>query len=783
MPFVFSWLLNGIYLLILTAVAPVLIYRRVTSGKYRRGWREKLTGRLTRQNPDKMCIWFHAVSVGEVLQLQKVLDETAARFPAAELLITVTTETGYDVARDKYAHHTVSFFPLDFSWAIHRAFTSINPAAIVLVELELWPNLILMAKRRGIPLVLINGRMGAKSFRGYSRLKPLMSKLLNCFDVLAVQAETYAERLRALGAPASRVTVTGNIKFDRAETNRSHPKTAELRSTFQLDHSDLVFIAGSTQDPEEAYAIDAWLALRTEFPALQLIIVPRHKERFDEVAALIRQRHCRLIRRSEFVPDSTASVPSSLEKHQPRIGLLDTVGELAACWGLAEIAFVGGSLTNRGGQNMIEPAGYGAAVLFGPNTWNFKDVTEALLSQHAAQVITGPEDLQATILHLLRHPDEIRRMGDAARDFVNSQRGATSRTVDLIAEVVDKSFSDLRISSVDTTKTTKKFDPWFVLKCLLLALVLVFIVRRGIQLWETAPPKPIQIDVVWLVAASVLYFLSWLPSVWFWRAMLERMNQPIDWWTALRAHYVGHVGKYIPGKGLVLVIRGSLAKEANVNPLLGGVTAAYETLTFMAAGAAIGLALSPMILPALVDKWLPPSPSWIRGSTYLFPGLVAFATFATTPFSSWLFTKVGRKTMTDSIHPQAIAPAISAGLISQGVVLTSLGWGIQALSLGCVLQSMSTVPLDLAQFPIWLAACALSTVGGFVVLLAPGGIGVREGLLIEVLKDQPQIGPATALIAAGLLRVVWFVTELIAAAIFWLAGATKKLSIGTTKSA
>ena len=135
-------------------------------------------------------------------------------------MITVTTETGYDVARDKYAHHTVSFFPLDFSWAIHRAFTAIAPAAIVLVELELWPNLILMAKRRGIPLVLINGRMGAKSFRGYSRLTPLMAKLLNCFEVLAVQSETYAERLRALGAPAARVIVTGNIKFDRAETNR-----------------------------------------------------------------------------------------------------------------------------------------------------------------------------------------------------------------------------------------------------------------------------------------------------------------------------------------------------------------------------------------------------------------------------------------------------------------------------------------------------------------------------------------------------------------------------------
>lgn len=420
--FFLAWLLNGIYFLILVVVSPILVFRRITQGKYRRGWREKLTGRLTRQHPEKPCVWFHAVSVGEVLQLQKVLELTEQRFPNFELLLTVTTETGSDVAHSKYPRATIRYFPLDFSWAVWKAINTIRPDLIVLVELELWPNFILTAQQAGIPLLLINGRISEQSFKGYRRLKPLMRRLLICFDQIAVQSETYADRLRQLGAPAERVTVTGNIKFDRIESNRDNPKTNDLRIAFRLGQSDQVFIAGSTQDPEENYALDAWLALRNDFPDLRLIIVPRHKERFDEVAALIQRRGCPLIRRSQ--PDEATM--------QPAVCLLDTLGELAACWGLADIAFVGGSLTNRGGQNMIEPAGYGAAVLFGPNTQNFKDVTEALLTRSAARVVSNADELREAVRELLSHPDTASQMGNRARDFVLAQQGATTRTIELI---------------------------------------------------------------------------------------------------------------------------------------------------------------------------------------------------------------------------------------------------------------------------------------------------------------------------------------------------------------
>lgn len=434
MPFIVGWLLNCAYAALLLAVAPIVVYRRIRFGKYRGGWNEKLTGRLGRQHPDRQCIWFHAVSVGEVLQLQKVLDETSSRFPSAELVITTTTDTGYDVARSKYPQHTVTYFPLDFTWAVSRALKSIRPDLVVLVELELWPNFVFQCAQQAIPLALINGRIGEKSFRGYSRVRPLIRRVLECFDVLAVQNETYGQRLTSLGAPANRVFVTGNIKFDRVESDRHSTKTNELRRAFGIEADEQVFIAGSTQAPEEMYALDAWRLLRADFPKLRLILVPRHKERFDDVAELVHQRGVPLLRRS-----SPAGAIGEITAARPVI-LLDTFGELSACWGLADIAFVGGSLTSRGGQNMLEPAGYGAAVLFGPNTWNFKDITQALLSRDAARVIRSSDELLATIRMLLEQPGTARELGQAARQFVAEQQGATAKTVDQIVPLVPIAF-------------------------------------------------------------------------------------------------------------------------------------------------------------------------------------------------------------------------------------------------------------------------------------------------------------------------------------------------------
>ncbi len=459
------WLLNLAYVVLLLVLSPVLLYRRFVLGKYRDGWAEKLLGRLPERCSSKPCLWFHAVSVGEVLQLRPMLRQLAALRPEWEFVVTTTTRTGLDVARKEFPQHQVCYFPLDFSWAVRRAIEHVRPSAIVLVELELWPNFVLAADRLGIPLALINGRISEHSFRGYCRIRPLLKNLLKRFSLLAVQNEEYAERLRTLGAPRERLHVTGSIKFDGEQANRDNLRTLELRQFFGLQAHERVFIAGSTQAPEESFALDTYQELRVEFSELRLILVPRHKERFEEVAQLVTARGLPLWRRSQMTPLLNAAEPQRSPhapsdepnadltpsghsaRHAERDGhklgaresdmtppvlLLDTLGELGACWGLADVAFVGGSLTRRGGQNMLEPAAYGAAVLFGPNTLNFRDIVEQLLARQAARVVRSAAELTFAVRDLLRDRGAANELGSRARTFVATQQGATSRTIELL---------------------------------------------------------------------------------------------------------------------------------------------------------------------------------------------------------------------------------------------------------------------------------------------------------------------------------------------------------------
>ncbi len=434
----FAWLLDAAYLMFLIAVSPWLIYRRIAQKKPVAGLGVKLTGNIHRQHRNQPCVWFHAVSVGEVLQLQAVVARMAAQYPGYEIVITTTTGTGFDVARSKYPGCTVRYFPLDFSWAVRRAMRNLRPKLIVLVELELWPNFLAMARRRDIPVALINGRISDASYRNYRRFDWLTRPLLEACSLIAAQSRQNAERFLTLGAPPSRVFQAGNIKFDGIETSRDNPKTAGLRKFFGIQSGELVFVAGSTQSPEEEFALATWETLRAEFPKLRLLLVPRHKERFDEVAELIAARGHVILRRSLHDRETQARTVESRHSQpasQPVL-LLDTLGELSHAWGLADIAFVGGSLTNRGGQNMIEPAGYGAAVLFGPNTWNFRDVTEALLSRDAALVVRDGNDLTAAVRRLLQEESSRARLGDLARQFVVSQQGATDQTVELLGRLL-----------------------------------------------------------------------------------------------------------------------------------------------------------------------------------------------------------------------------------------------------------------------------------------------------------------------------------------------------------
>ncbi len=421
------YVLNLIYLLLILGVSPILIYRRWTQGKYRDGWSQKLWGNLPVRTGNAPCLWFHAVSVGEVLQLEPIVAGWKQKHPEWDIVISTTTNTGLQVARDKFAECHLCYCPLDFTWAVRKAFDQIRPSGFVLVELELWPNLIDEAHRRNIPTAIINGRLGEKSFRGYSRIKKLIRPLLYPFGCIAVQNNVYKDRFESLGANPASLHDVGSMKFDRLITDRGAAEVCELRTAFGLEENAMVLMAGSTHAPEEQIVIDSWKQLRKSFPELQLILAPRHAERFEEVANLIRKNGCQLFRRSE----------SSQQKSEKQsVLLLDTLGELSACWGLAQIAYVGGTLTNRGGQNMMEPAAYGCAVLFGPNTWNFTDIVEELKNRNASLVVDNQDALQVEVRNLIENSELRHQLGTAAAKYVHSKRGATIKTINCLEQLL-----------------------------------------------------------------------------------------------------------------------------------------------------------------------------------------------------------------------------------------------------------------------------------------------------------------------------------------------------------
>ncbi len=422
-----KWFLNITYAALLTLLSPVILWRSLRYGRYRRGWREKLLGQLPQSSADKTVVWFHSITVRKVVQLSKVVNAFRYRIgDSHNIVITTSTDTGFELASTRFEDCTVTWFPLDFSWAVSSAVQRVRPELVVLFELELWPNFLNACDAANVKTALINARMSDKSFAGYSRVQRLIRPLFQQFVVVAAQTQQYADRLQSLGTKAEVTTVTGSIKFDGVLTDRNNPATQELRKVFGIADSELVFIAGSTQAPEEQMAIDAWMSLRETVPNLRLILVPRHRERFDEVADLVKDVGLTLCRRSQ-VEDRPIVAPAA-------VCLLDTIGELSACWGLADIAFVGGSFGPRGGQNMLEPAAFGAAVMFGPNTSNFRDITSRLLEINGAVRIHSDAEMASQLASLVT--DEPRRiqLGQAAQRLVLQQAGALDRTIELLVQ-------------------------------------------------------------------------------------------------------------------------------------------------------------------------------------------------------------------------------------------------------------------------------------------------------------------------------------------------------------
>ena len=419
-------LLNGLYLVAFVLLSPWLLWRRVRTGRYRSGLGEKLLGWVDIHNPrQKPVAWFHGVSVGEIHMLTSVVAAFRKRHPDWFVVVSSTTDTGFAEAQSRFADNAVIPWPFDFTWAVRRAMRKVNPSLLVLAEGELWPNAVRAAKERGAKVAVINARMSPRSFSRSLRVAGLLRRFVYRFvDRFAVQSEEYAERFRQLGVDHSKIAVTGSVKYDGAMGERK----SFLFLSPARGKGSLIWVAGSTHAPEERIVLDAFANLRLRFPALHLILVPRHPDRFEDVATLIESTGIPFVRRSQL-----SEPPSEL----PPVILLDTVGELGAAWSLADVGFVGGTLDGkRGGQSMIEPAGYGVPTVFGPHVWNFKDAASRLVEAGGAIRVNAPNEVETAIDDLLGHPERRTRMGEAARQLVARQQGATARTLDVLDELI-----------------------------------------------------------------------------------------------------------------------------------------------------------------------------------------------------------------------------------------------------------------------------------------------------------------------------------------------------------
>jgi 3-deoxy-D-manno-octulosonic-acid transferase len=442
-------MLDLVYCVACLVALPWVVWRRVSGGRpvaapVRRaiGTAPALPRPIDRAAPDRTTagsarpagrsrIWLHGVSVGEVHLLHRLAEalghqaRTTGR-DEPEWVVSSATTTGLALAEARFGRDRVFPAPLDFSWAVARTLDAVVPDLLVLGELEIWPNLLAAAARRRVPVAVANGRLSERSFRGYRRLGSIARLAFGRLTLVLARSEEDAGRFRSLGAAA--VEVTGSMKFDGVEGDRLAGAVRRLADLSGIG-DEPVFVAGSTQSPEESAALEAFEAAREIDPRLRLVIVPRHVERCGEVASLLDRSGHRWQLRSRL--ETAGADPSA------RVLLVDTTGELAHWWGLATVAFVGGSLDGRrGGQNMLEPAAYGAAVCFGPHVRNFREEAAMLVAARAAETVADRGALSAFVRRCLVDPIAAAAMGERARNLVVRQRGAVARTALAMLELL-----------------------------------------------------------------------------------------------------------------------------------------------------------------------------------------------------------------------------------------------------------------------------------------------------------------------------------------------------------
>jgi 3-deoxy-D-manno-octulosonic-acid transferase len=420
------------YSLLLTlgfvVLIPHFLFQALAHGKYIAGLRQRFG--TVPQVDGKPVIWLHCVSVGETQAARPLAQRLKQEFPHHALVVSTITLTGQKLAHDVFRNHAehVFYFPFDWRWSARRALKAINPAAVLIMETELWPNFLRECKARRIPVALVNGRISRQSYRRYALIKFFLRRVLSCLSVAVMQSETDAERLRSLGMVREKLFTAGNLKFDAELAGELTGKTEEIAKRFGLRSGPPLILAASTHAPEEEIIIQSIKQLRAK--PVRLMLAPRRPERFNEVAALLQKSDLSWARKTSAPQPDDADAT---------VILLDTIGELPATYSLADVVFVGGSIVDRGGHNVLEPAAAGTAVVTGAHTHNFHAIVDLMLEARAIVQLppfVSTEEITHVFAKLLIDHDERDTLGRRARQLVNDNQGAAERTMKLIAPLL-----------------------------------------------------------------------------------------------------------------------------------------------------------------------------------------------------------------------------------------------------------------------------------------------------------------------------------------------------------
>ena len=426
------YLLYSVLMLAVGVVtSPYFAYQAIRYGKYVGSLRQRLGYLPASFNRGaEESIWIHAVSVGEALTAQALIPELRDRYPHLRLCVSTTTMTGQQVARRDLQHvDEVFYFPFDLTFIINRTLKVVRPILFITVDTELWPNLLRACRRRAVKTVLVNGRISSRSYSRYRLVRPFFKRVLADVDRFCTQSEASGRRLVALGAAPTRITITGSLKFDALPTvvaSRGQVRDQILRF-FRVSDRRLVLIAASTLRGEEAPVFRAFHRIKRTTSDALLIVAPRHPERFGEVEQLAERAGFNVVRRTDLLIDA-----------EPRadVVVLDTIGELARLYEVATVVFVGGSLVNAGGHNILEPAVFGKPIIFGSHMQNFSEIAEAFVRNGAACEVQSDRELEEVLLSVLTDPVRRAALGAAARALVEANRGAKAKSLAAIAELL-----------------------------------------------------------------------------------------------------------------------------------------------------------------------------------------------------------------------------------------------------------------------------------------------------------------------------------------------------------